>query len=66
MRTPRTLLTALVLVPAVLPGCATVEPFSAEPVDLAIEHMLHAVTEAAKISDSRSDSHPPSSCPRSP
>lgn len=39
-----------------LSGCATVEPFSGESVDVAIEQMLHAVSEAAGISASRSES----------
>lgn len=56
MKNSRVLLTVLVVLIAILPGCATIEPFSGESVDLAIEHMLHAVSEAIKISDSRSTS----------
>ena len=51
------LLSALAVLTA-FAGCATVEPFSGESVDLAIEHMLHAVGEAAKISASRSEDLP--------
>lgn len=47
-------LATLGVVLAVLTGCATVEPFSGESVDLAVEHMLHAIGEAAKISSTRS------------
>ncbi len=50
----RSLLAALVVFLAFLAGCATVEPFSGESVDLAVEHMLHAVGEAARISGERS------------
>ncbi len=37
-----------------LSGCATVKPYSGESVDVAIEHMIHAVNEAASISAGRS------------
>ena len=52
-----TLLLALAAL-TTLAGCSTVKPFSGEPVDLAVEHMLHAVAEAAQLSASRSEGLP--------
>ncbi len=49
-RRPSALFAVFLIVPALIAGCATVEPFSGESVDLAVEHMLHAVGEAARMS----------------
>lgn len=46
-------LAVLAVLLAVLPGCATVKPFSGEAVNVAVEHMLQAIGEAAKISTTR-------------